>query len=87
MTAFTERLKSFFGFGKTLSDDVFEDLTDLLVEGDFGAAEAYKISDKLKEACKKEKINDGEGAKKNPCKAAGRYFEKGRRSRFAAARQ
>jgi fused signal recognition particle receptor len=64
MTVFTERLKSFFGFGKTLSDDVFEDLTDLLVEGDFGAAEAYKISDKLKEACKKEKVSDGEAAKK-----------------------
>jgi fused signal recognition particle receptor len=64
MTAFAERLKNFFGFGKTLSEEVFEDLSDLLVEGDFGAAEAYKISDKLKEACKKEKISDGEGAKK-----------------------
>jgi fused signal recognition particle receptor len=64
MTAFTERLKSFFGFGEALSEEVFEDLTDLLVEGDFGAAEAYRISDKLKEACKKEKVSDGEGAKK-----------------------
>ncbi|MDR0311981.1 MAG: signal recognition particle-docking protein FtsY [Treponema sp.] len=64
MTAFTERLKNFFGFGKTLSEEVFEDLSDLLVEGDFGAAEAYKISDKLKEACKKEKVSDGESAKK-----------------------
>jgi fused signal recognition particle receptor len=64
MTAFSERLKNFFGLGKTLSEEVFEDLTDLLVEGDFGAAEAYRISDKLKEACKKEKISDGEGAKK-----------------------
>jgi fused signal recognition particle receptor len=64
MTAFTERLKNFFGIGKTLSEEVFEDLTDLLVEGDFGAAEAYRISDKLKESCRKEKVGDGEGAKK-----------------------
>ncbi|MCL2834476.1 MAG: signal recognition particle-docking protein FtsY [Treponema sp.] len=64
MTPFTERIKNFFGFGKTLSEDIFEDLTDLLVEGDFGAAEAYKLTDQLQQLCKKEKINDGDGAKK-----------------------
>jgi fused signal recognition particle receptor len=64
MISFTEKLKNFFGLGKTLSEEVFEDLSELLVEGDFGAAEAYEISDRLKEACKKEKVSDGEGAKK-----------------------
>lgn len=64
MNAFTERLKKFFGFSSPLSEEVFEDLTDLLVEGDFGAAEAYRLAEKLREQCKKEKVTDGEGAKK-----------------------
>ena len=64
MTPFAERIKNFFGLGKTLSEEVFEDLTDLLVEGDFGAAQAYELSEKLRERCKKEKTGDGEDAKK-----------------------
>jgi fused signal recognition particle receptor len=64
MTAFAERIKNFFSIKKPLSEEVFEDLTDLLVEGDFGAAEAYSISERLKALCKKEKIGDLEGAKK-----------------------
>ena len=64
MTAFADRIKNFFRLGKTLSEEVFEDLTDLLVEGDFGAAEACRISDKLRELCKKERINNGEEARK-----------------------
>jgi fused signal recognition particle receptor len=47
-----------------LSEEIFEDLTDLLVEGDFGAAEAYRIAERLKEACKKEKAAGGEEAEK-----------------------
>jgi fused signal recognition particle receptor len=57
---FTEKIKSFFHRFQAASEDLFEELTDLLVEGDFGAAEAYKITEKLREICKKEKINDGE---------------------------
>ena len=64
MTAFTQRLKNFFGFAKNLSEEVYEELTDLLVEGDFGAAEAYRLSEKLRDQCRKEKVIDGEGAKK-----------------------
>jgi len=51
---FGERIKSFF-FGKTIiNDDLFDDLCDLLIEGDFGAAQAYKMTELLKERCKKE---------------------------------
>jgi fused signal recognition particle receptor len=64
MKGFAERLKDFFGFGKILSEEIFEDLTDLLVEGDFGAAEAYRIAERLKEICKKEKAADGKEAEK-----------------------
>ncbi|MDR0720628.1 MAG: signal recognition particle-docking protein FtsY [Treponema sp.] len=64
MNGFAERIFNFFKGGKTLSEDVFEDLTDLLVEGDFGAQGAYQVSDRLREACKKEHVEDGEGARK-----------------------
>jgi fused signal recognition particle receptor len=56
--SFADRLKSFFGLRKSVSEEFFEDLTDLLVEGDFGAAEAVKTVEKLREICKKEKITD-----------------------------
>ena len=63
MIAFAEKIKSFFRIGSTLSEETFEDLIDLLVEGDFGAAQAYSISDKLQALCKKDKIDDSERAK------------------------
>ena len=64
MNSFAAKIKSFFGIKRGLSDEVFDDLTDLLVEGDFGAAGAYKAAEKLKELCKKENVGDGEGARK-----------------------
>ena len=64
MIAFAERIKNFFGKGTTLSEETFEDLTDLLVEGDFGASQAYSITDKLQTLCKKERISDSEGVRK-----------------------
>jgi fused signal recognition particle receptor len=61
---FADKLKNLFGIKSSLSEEVFEDFTDLLVEGDFGAAGAFKLADRLKEACRKEKVSDGEGARK-----------------------
>jgi fused signal recognition particle receptor len=58
MNSFAGRLKNFFGLRKSVSEELFEDLTDLLVEGDFGAAEAVKTVDKLRARCKKEGISD-----------------------------
>lgn len=43
------RLKALFGFKKTLDSQFFEDLEDLLIEGDFGAKNAMMISDEVKE--------------------------------------
>ncbi|MDR2631103.1 MAG: signal recognition particle-docking protein FtsY [Spirochaetaceae bacterium] len=63
-TSFAGRIKSFFGLKKNINDELYEDLADLLVEGDFGAAEAFKTVDKLKEYCRKEKINDGEAVRR-----------------------
>ena len=51
---FGEKIKNFF-FGKTsVSDELYDDLCDLLIEGDFGAAQAYKTVELLKEKCKKD---------------------------------
>jgi fused signal recognition particle receptor len=52
---FGERLKNFFS-GKTaaVSEEMLEELCDLLIEGDFGAAQAYKTTELLKERCKKD---------------------------------
>jgi fused signal recognition particle receptor len=51
---FAEKIKSFFSGKPVLSDALFDDLRDLLIEGDFGAAQAYKTVEQLKERCKKE---------------------------------
>jgi fused signal recognition particle receptor len=61
--SFADRIKSFFGIKKAISDETFDDLTDLLVEGDFGAAAAYKVADALRLKCKKEKLTDGDQVK------------------------
>ena len=63
MNSFAEKIKSFFKIRQNLSDEVFDDLTDLLVEGDFGAQEAYRLTEKLKAQCSKEKVSDGEKAR------------------------
>jgi fused signal recognition particle receptor len=61
---FGERLKNFFSGGFTagftdVPDELLEELCDVLIEGDFGAKEAYKTAELLKERCKKEKVKDG----------------------------
>ncbi|MDR3167716.1 MAG: signal recognition particle-docking protein FtsY [Treponema sp.] len=60
---FAGRIRDLFGVRRALSEEFFEDLADLLVEGDFGAAGAYKTVEQLRELCKKEKITEAEGAR------------------------
>ncbi|MDR1899983.1 MAG: signal recognition particle-docking protein FtsY, partial [Treponema sp.] len=55
---FRERLKAFFVPGRPFSEELLEDLTDLLVEGDFGAQEAYTTADRLREYCRKQKLTE-----------------------------
>lgn len=58
--SFSEKLKSLFGIGKSSSEDFFDDLADVLIEGDIGAKNAMEIADKLASACKKEKLHSQE---------------------------
>jgi fused signal recognition particle receptor len=60
MLDFAGRIKKLFGIRSAVSEELFDDLADLLVEGDFGAAEAYAMADKLRDYARKEKIGDGE---------------------------
>ena len=57
---FTEKIRSFFAGGSAVSDDFFEELSDLLVEGDLGAKQAFEVSGLLREHCRKEKISSAE---------------------------
>ena len=49
LSSFAGRIKEFFGLKGPLSDELFEDLADLLVEGDFGAGEAFELTERLRE--------------------------------------
>jgi len=55
---FAEKLKNFFTGRSSVNEELYEDLCDLLIEGDFGASGAYKTTETLKERCKKEKSDD-----------------------------
>ena len=56
--SFGEKLKALFSKGSSLNDDFYDELTDMLVEGDIGAKTAFEVVDELQSICSKEKIND-----------------------------
>ena len=56
--SFGEKLKDLFRKKSAISDDFFEELTDILVEADIGAKTAYLIVDELEQICIKQKIKD-----------------------------
>jgi fused signal recognition particle receptor len=55
---FANKIKDFFVLGSPVGEDFYDDLADLLVEGDFGAAPAVKLVERLEQIAKKEKIAD-----------------------------
>jgi len=60
---FAEKIKSFFAKVPAVSQEFFDELSDLLVEGDLGAEEAYTAVELLQERCKKENISSPEQAR------------------------
>jgi fused signal recognition particle receptor len=60
---FTEKIKNFFAGRSAVSQEFFDDLADLLVEGDIGAQEAYAVVETLRLTCKKEKNSTPEEAR------------------------
>jgi len=62
--SFADKIRALFK-KPSLDESVFEDLADLLVEGDIGAAFAFEIVDRLRETCRKEKISDLDSARRS----------------------
>jgi fused signal recognition particle receptor len=60
---FRGKLRAFFGTSEKIDDTLYDDLTDLLVEGDFQAALALRTVDTLRERAKKEKCENNEQVK------------------------
>jgi fused signal recognition particle receptor len=60
---FAGKIKSFFSRSPSVSPEFFEELTDLLIEGDLGAKEAYTTAKLLSERCKKNNISEPEEAR------------------------
>ena len=58
--SFGEKFLALFKKKSALTDDFYEELTDILVEGDIGAKTAFEIVDELEEICSKKKINSQE---------------------------
>jgi len=60
---FADKIKNFFSLRPSVSQELFDDLADLLVEGDFDAQEAFAAAELLRERCKKEKISSPDEAR------------------------
>jgi fused signal recognition particle receptor len=60
---FAERIRRLLGM-ETIQEADWDDLADLLVEGDLGAAFADSIVTELKTYCSRNGIHDGDGARK-----------------------
>lgn len=56
--SFGERLKGLFLKKSKINEDFYDDLTDLLVEGDIGAKASYEIVEELQAVCSKNKITE-----------------------------
>ena len=56
--SFGEKLKALFSKGSSINDDFYDELTDMLVEGDIGAKTAFNIVDELQKICSQEKIRE-----------------------------
>jgi fused signal recognition particle receptor len=55
--SFAERIRNLFRLG-TADEALFDELADLLVEGDLGAALAFSVADELKAACKAKGLSE-----------------------------
>jgi fused signal recognition particle receptor len=60
---FAGKIISFFSRSSSLSPEFFDELSDLLIEGDLGAKEAYATAELLQQYCKKEQITAPEEAR------------------------
>jgi fused signal recognition particle receptor len=55
--SFADRLRILFRLG-SMDESLFEELADLLVEGDLGPTLAYSVADELASACRKARLSE-----------------------------
>lgn len=60
---FADRLKALLGIATPDSEAFYEELADLLVEGDLGASLAFAVTDELKASCRRNRISGAQGIK------------------------
>ncbi len=60
MANIVQKLKNLFGAHNKDQENFFDDLTDILIEGDIGAKTAVEIVDNLQSLCKENKITDSQ---------------------------
>jgi fused signal recognition particle receptor len=77
---FTEKIKNFFAGRSSVSQEFFDELADLLVEGDIGAQEAFSTVELLQQACKKDKISQPEEARERLAVLLEKILVEGRQS-------
>ena len=70
--SFADRIRSLLRLGAA-DDSVFEDLADLLVEGDLGPALAFSAAEELKAVCRKARISDPSAIKLELKAILGKY--------------
>ncbi len=56
--SFSEKIKSLFSKSSAIDEEFYEELTDMLVEGDIGAKTAFLIADELEDICSSEKVHE-----------------------------
>lgn len=56
--SFGEKFKALFKKKSAINDDFYDELTDILVEGDIGAKTAFQIVEELEDICREKKISD-----------------------------
>jgi fused signal recognition particle receptor len=79
---FGDKLKRFFGIKPALDDDFFDDLADILVEGDFGAALAFETVDELRLRCGKNDPGDAATSRFLLTEMLAETLKKARRGRY-----
>lgn len=55
-TKFAEKLKRFFGIHKDRDEAFFEELSDLLIEGDLGARTVFELVEELEKSCRSQSV-------------------------------
>ena len=56
--SFGEKFKALFKKKSAINDDFYDELTDILVEGDIGAKTAFQIVEELEDICREKKISN-----------------------------